>query len=105
MKKVAPGCLLVLAVALLSSCSINRLAVRAVSGMLSGGGESTVFTGEEDPELVGDALPLALKIYESLLASDPTNAALALSTGQILHGRPVKAVRIRAAIRIMVKGG
>jgi predicted anti-sigma-YlaC factor YlaD len=82
MKKVAPGCLLALAVALLSSCSINRLAVRAVSGMLSGGGDSTVFTGEDDPELVGDALPFVLKIYESLLASDPTNAALALSTGQ-----------------------
>jgi len=83
MKKVAAGpFLLLLAVAVLSSCSLNRLAVRAVAGMLGGSGESTVFTGDDDPELVGDALPLALKIYESLLASDPANASLALSTGQ-----------------------
>jgi len=37
--------------------------------------------GEDDPELVRDALPFALKIYESLLAEDPENAPLALSTG------------------------
>jgi predicted anti-sigma-YlaC factor YlaD len=83
MKKVAaPFFLLLLSMVLLSSCSINRLAVRAVAGMLGGGGDSTVFTGEDDPELVGDALPFALKVYESLLEADPTNAALALSTGQ-----------------------
>lgn len=82
MKKVAVcGALLLLSMALLSSCSINKLAVRAVAGMLGGGGDSTVFTGEDDPELVGDALPFALKVYESLLASDPTNAELCLSTG------------------------
>jgi predicted anti-sigma-YlaC factor YlaD len=64
------------------SCSINRLAVRAVAGVLSGGGSSTVFTGEEDPELVRDALPFAMKTYESLLAEDPGNAPLALATGR-----------------------
>jgi len=83
MKKVpASHLFLILLTVVLASCSINRLAVRAVAGMLGGGGASTVFTGEDDPELVGDALPFALKIYESLLASDPTNSALALSTGQ-----------------------
>lgn len=83
MKKVALARLaLLLSIAVLSSCSLNRLAVRAVAGMLGGGGDSTVFTGDEDPELVGDALPFALKVYESLLAADPTNASLALSTGQ-----------------------
>ena len=50
--------------------------------MLSAGGESTAFSGDDDPELVGDALPFALKLYEMLLSQDPHNAALALSTGQ-----------------------
>jgi len=67
---------------LLASCSIDRLAVRAVADFLSASGESTVFTGDDDPELVGQALPFALKIYESLLQSDPGNAPLALATGR-----------------------
>ncbi|HUJ73203.1 MAG TPA: TRAP transporter TatT component family protein, partial [bacterium] len=69
-------------VLVLCSCSLNRLAVRAVAGVLSGGGSSTVFTGDDDPELVGAALPFAMKTYESLLAEDPTNAPLALATGR-----------------------
>ncbi len=67
---------------LLVSCSINRLAVRTVAGFLSASGESTVFSGDSDPQLVGDALPFTLKTYESLLAEDPGNAALALATGR-----------------------
>ena len=42
---------LVLALAL-SSCSINQFAVRTVAGFLAGSGQGTVFTGEDDPELV-----------------------------------------------------
>ncbi len=53
-----------------------------MAGFLAGSGESTVFTGDDDPELVGDALPFALKTYESLLAEDPGNSALALATGR-----------------------
>jgi predicted anti-sigma-YlaC factor YlaD len=53
-----------------------------VAGFLSGSGQSTVFTGEDDPELVRDALPFAMKTYEALLASDPGNAPLALATGR-----------------------
>jgi predicted anti-sigma-YlaC factor YlaD len=70
------------ALALLCSCSINRLAVRAVAGFLAGSGNGTVFSGDDDPELVRDALPFALKTYESLLQADPTNAPLALATGR-----------------------
>jgi predicted anti-sigma-YlaC factor YlaD len=65
----------------LASCSINRLAVRTVAGFLSTSGGSTVFSGDDDPQLVGDALPFTLKTYESLLAQDPGNAPLALATG------------------------
>jgi predicted anti-sigma-YlaC factor YlaD len=68
--------------ALVDSCSLNQLAVRTVAGFLAGSGESTVFSGDDDPQLVGDALPFILKTYESLLASDPRNDALALATGR-----------------------
>jgi predicted anti-sigma-YlaC factor YlaD len=67
---------------LLSSCSLNQLAVRTVAGFLSGSGESEVFSGDDDPELVGDALPFALKTYESLLADEPKDAPLSLATGR-----------------------
>jgi predicted anti-sigma-YlaC factor YlaD len=79
---IAAICGLVLAA---SGCSINRLAVRAVAGMLSGGGGAggDVFSTEDDPELVGDALPFAMKLYESLLAADPENADLLLATGRV----------------------
>ena len=87
MKKVPPVLLAAVCGALLAipGCSINRLAVRAVSGVLtgSGGGGGDVFTGEDDPELVGDALPFAMKLYESLLAADPANPDLLLATGRI----------------------
>ncbi len=85
MKKVPLALVAAACVALLPGCSINVLAVRAVSGVLtgSGGGGGDVFTGEDDPELVGDALPFAMKLYESLLAADPENPDLLLATGRI----------------------
>ncbi len=73
----------VLAVGLLgSSCSINKLAVNLVAKTVSSG-DSTVFTGEEDPQLVADALPFAMKLYESLLEQTPENEDLLLTTGSI----------------------
>lgn len=88
-RKWIPGTIYALcASTLITSCSINQMAVRTVAGFLSGAGDSTVFTGEEDPELVGDALPFILKTYESLLESDPGNPALALATGRafVMYG-------------------
>jgi predicted anti-sigma-YlaC factor YlaD len=75
-----------LLIGLLSSCSINQFAVRTVGGFLAGSGQGTVFTGDDDPELVRDALPFAMKTYESLLESDPKNAPLALATGRAFVG-------------------
>ena len=87
MKKVPLALIAALCGALLavSGCSINQLAVRAVAGMLSGGGGGggDAFTTEDDPELVGDALPFAMKLYESLLAADSENPDLLLATGRI----------------------
>jgi predicted anti-sigma-YlaC factor YlaD len=44
---------------------------------------STVFSGDNDPELVGDALPFAIKLYESLMAADPGHIGLKLKTGSL----------------------
>ena len=66
----------------LASCSLNKLAVNMVAKTLSSG-DSTVFTGEEDPQLVADALPFAMKLYESLLEQTPENEDLLLTTGSV----------------------
>ena len=68
---------------LATSCSINKMAINAVSNALTGTGSSEVFTGDSDPELVGDALPFAIKMYETLLAQNPNHEGLLLTTGSL----------------------
>ena len=68
---------------LLASCSINKMAMRSVSDALTGSGSADVFTGDSDPELVGDALPFAIKMYEALLAQNPDHQGLLLTTGSL----------------------
>ena len=75
--------LLAAAIFLFPACSINQLAMRAVANALTGEGSSDVFTGDSDPQLVGDALPFAIKLYESLLAANPTHQGLKLTTGSL----------------------
>ena len=67
----------------LLSCSISKLAMNAVADALTGEGSSDVFTGDSDPELVGDAIPFAIKLYESLLAANPNHQGLMLTTGSL----------------------
>lgn len=62
----------------LSSCS--RIIVNKVSDALSGTGEGSVFTRDNDPELMRDALPLALKMYEALLDANPEHVELHRAT-------------------------
>jgi predicted anti-sigma-YlaC factor YlaD len=68
---------------LLGGCSINKMATKAVADALTGAGSSTVFTGDSDPRLVGDALPFAIKIYEALLDMQPDHQGLILTTGSL----------------------
>ncbi len=68
---------------MLSSCSINKMAVNAVSDALTSQGSGNVFTGDNDPELVGDAIPFAIKMYEALLAQNPDHEGLVLMTGSL----------------------
>jgi predicted anti-sigma-YlaC factor YlaD len=54
-----------------------------VANALTGEGSSSVFTGDTDPQLVGDALPFAIKMYESLLSANPDHQGLMLTTGSL----------------------
>jgi hypothetical protein len=54
------------------------MAVKTVANTLSAPGD--VFTRDDDPELIREATPFALKLYESLLESVPTHVPLLIST-------------------------
>jgi predicted anti-sigma-YlaC factor YlaD len=70
-----------LALVLGSGCGlVRRAAVRDVAGLLSGASGSRVFMEDDDPELIREALPFALKTYEALLAAEPKNRDLYLAT-------------------------
>jgi predicted anti-sigma-YlaC factor YlaD len=69
---------LALAVSVLSGCSIKTMAVTTVANTLADTGD--VFSRDDDPELVADAIPFALKLYESLLDSVPNHAPLLVAT-------------------------
>jgi predicted anti-sigma-YlaC factor YlaD len=63
----------------LSGCGmVQRKAVGMVASTLASSGD--VFTRDDDPELVGQAIPFGLKLYESLLDSTPKNKDLLIAT-------------------------
>jgi len=64
-------------------CSIKKIAMNQVANALTGKTSGTVFSGDNDPELVGDALPFAIKMYESLLTANPGHQGLRLQTGSL----------------------
>jgi predicted anti-sigma-YlaC factor YlaD len=61
----------------LVSCSLKKRAVDTFVDVLSE--SERVYLSEEDPELIGAALPFNLKTIETLLASSPDNRSLLLS--------------------------
>jgi predicted anti-sigma-YlaC factor YlaD len=70
---------IVCALTLLQGCAmLKRKAVGMVAETLASSGD--VFTRDDDLELVGDAIPFGLKLYESLLDSAPTNKDLLIAT-------------------------
>jgi len=76
----APQRLVALALIALVSCgcSIKRMAVNKLGNALASGGST--FEGDDDPDLVGESLPFALKLMESLLAESPRHEGLLLAT-------------------------
>jgi len=70
--------LLLLAIAAgTSGCSIKKIAVNKLGDSLASGG--TTFASDDDPDLVGEALPFSLKLMESLLAESPQHRGLLLA--------------------------
>jgi len=67
-----------LAAVLTGGCAIKRLAISSVANTLSASGDT--FASDDDPELIRDAAPFALKTYELLLASTPKHPGLLLAS-------------------------
>jgi len=65
-------------VVLLPACSIRKTAVNKLGDALAESGST--FASDDDPELVGDAIPFGLKTMESLLAESPRHKGLLLAT-------------------------
>jgi len=63
-----------------SSGCIRKLAVGALANAMAAGGD--VYASDDDPELVRDALPFALKTLETLLAERPDHAGLLVATSK-----------------------
>jgi predicted anti-sigma-YlaC factor YlaD len=79
MRLVAASAVLSLG-AVLSGCSIKSMAMNSVADALSSGGD--VFSSDDDPELIRDAVPFGLKTYESILAEVPDHRGLLLTTSK-----------------------
>ena len=60
-----------------TSCSLKARAVNTLSEVLAE--SEVVYLSDEDPELVGEALPFNLKTIETLLQSSPDHRGLLLS--------------------------
>lgn len=72
---------ILLTVALLffcSACSVKKLAVNSLANALTEG-SAGVYATDDDPQLVGQALPFALKTIEILLQSAPEHKGLLLA--------------------------
>jgi hypothetical protein len=72
------ACACAAVLALSAGCSLKTMAVKTVANTLADTGD--VFTRDDDPELIRDATPFALKLYESLLESVPTHVPLLIAT-------------------------
>jgi predicted anti-sigma-YlaC factor YlaD len=68
---------LLLIALLLPACSIKKIAVNSLGNALAEGGST--FASDDDPELVGQAVPFGLKTMESLLAESPRHRGLLLA--------------------------
>ena len=76
-----PGKVLGLALLLgfftLQGCSLNRFAANRLGDALARG--SSVYASDDDPDLVGSAMPFGLKTIESLLVESPHHKGLLLA--------------------------
>jgi len=66
--------LLLAAACCASGCSVKRFAINKLGDSLANSG--TTYAADDDPELVGQALPFSLKLVEGLLAESPQHVGL-----------------------------
>jgi predicted anti-sigma-YlaC factor YlaD len=66
--------LLLTLAAVTCGCSVKKIAINKLGDSLANGG--TTFASDDDPDLVGQALPFSLKLMESLLAESPKHRGL-----------------------------
>ena len=57
-----------------AGCSVNRFAINRIGDSLARSG--TTYAADDDPDLVGQALPFTLKLVEGLLAESPERPSL-----------------------------
>jgi predicted anti-sigma-YlaC factor YlaD len=60
--------------AVASGCSVERIATNRMADALAASGET--YASDDDPKLVGAALPFSLKLMESVLAETPEHRGL-----------------------------
>jgi predicted anti-sigma-YlaC factor YlaD len=72
-------CGLALLALIAGGCSPKRLAMNTLANSLSGGG-SSVYLTDDDPVLVGEALPFGLKLMETVLQGTPDHQGLLVAT-------------------------
>ena len=77
MRRLTFGLLLVGLLIAPTGCSIKKMAINGMAGTMDKSSE--VFAQDEDPDLVRDAMPFALKTIETLLAEAPENRQLLTS--------------------------
>lgn len=77
--RMLPACAgSILLATLASGCSIERLATDRMADVLAASGGT--YARDDDPELVGEALPFSLKLMESVLAETPEHRGLLAAT-------------------------
>jgi len=59
---------------LFQGCFLKSMAVDSIADSLAGTGDT--FSSDNDPQLVGDAIPFSLKLMESVLAATPRHRGL-----------------------------
>lgn len=77
MSPLRPTLSAIVLAAALPGCSIRSMAINALGNALAEGGSS--FASDDDPDLVGDAIPFGLKTMESLLREAPRHEGLLLA--------------------------
>ena len=66
---------------LLFSCSVKRMAMNQIAGMIETG--ITAFEHDDDMEMLKEAFPPNIKLFEALLANDPENPRLLVLLSQL----------------------